>query len=152
MFPRFSYITATWVEEVMPSTIHEDFDMSAITSRSGQENSQIMQQELTPGDDLISYHHLWNFPASHPFLANLYPLESQQCPEAWCKGRLIIVSKGENAHNPAAFRPIALTASTGKLFHKILARRMEKYCLANGFIDSYTQKGFFTRYLEQWNT
>ena len=109
----------TWVEEVMPSTIHEDFDMSAITPHLVWRT-----KSSSPGDDLISYHHLWNIPASHIFLANLFTcilLESQQCPEAWCKGRLILVSKGENAHDPAAFCPIALTATTGKLFHKILA-------------------------------
>lgn len=43
---------------------------------------------------------------------------------------------------PASFRPIALTSAVGKLFHKILSWRLEKYCLANGLINSSTQKGF----------
>ena len=58
------------------------------------------------------------------------------------KGRLILVSKCDDTSDPSCFRPIALTSTIGKLFHKILARRFEKFCLANGLIDPAIQKGF----------
>ena len=50
--------------------------------------------------------------------------------------------KTEKAHEN--FRPIALTSTVGKLFHKILAFRLEKYLIDNHWIDSKVQKGFLS--------
>ena len=66
-------------------------------------------------------------------------------PNAWCLGRLILVSKGENSDQPASYRPVAQTATTGKIFHKILSRRLERFLLVNGIVDPTIQKGFLHR-------
>ena len=99
----------------------------------------------SPGDDCITYHHLWNLPISHSFLAQLFSailLESNKCPPAWCKGKIILINKDNNRSDPSSYRPIALTSCIGKLYHKILAHRLEKFCLANSIIDPTIQKGF----------
>ena len=43
---------------------------------------------------------------------------------------------------PSNFRPIALTSAIGKLFHKIIASRLESYCLSNKINNTSIQKGF----------
>ena len=45
---------------------------------------------------------------------------------------------------PANFRPIALTSAIGKLYHKIIALRLERFALENNIIDASLQKGFLT--------
>jgi len=42
------------------------------------------------------------------------------------------------------FRPIALTPVVSKLFHKILAKRLEKFLLQNNIINPSLQKGFLS--------
>ena len=61
---------------------------------------------------------------------------------AYCSGKIILIHKKGDTQTPENFRPIALTSTIGKVFHKILSRRLEKFCLQNGIIDSSTQKGF----------
>ena len=129
----------------MPLSFQEDFDTSAITPTLIRRVLKSCDKSSSPGDDRISYHHLWNLPSTHSFLAELFSRivkDSHQSPEPWCEGKIILVSKGGDPKLPSSFRPIALTSATGKVFHKILARRLERYCLANGFINPNIQKGF----------
>ena len=53
-----------------------------------------------------------------------------------------LVHKEGSTDDPSNFRPLAITSVVGKLFHKILALRMERYCLDNSIIGSSVQKGF----------
>jgi hypothetical protein len=55
-----------------------------------------------------------------------------------------LIYKGGEDHLPANFRPIALTSFVGKLFHKIIALRLEQFALENNIIDARLQKGFLT--------
>ena len=50
--------------------------------------------------------------------------------------------KKGNTKDPSNFRPIALTSVVAKLFHKILAMRLEEYFIQNSIIDKSLQKGF----------
>ena len=71
-------------------------------------------------------------------------MNSPHAPALWCKGELHLVHKGGDPGVPANFRPIALTSTIGKLFHRIIASRLEQYLLNNGIIDSNLQKGFLS--------
>ena len=55
----------------------------------------------------------------------------------------MIHKKGDTT-DPANFRPIALTSVIGKLFHKILANRLERYLIFNDMVDKSLQKGFLS--------
>ena len=46
--------------------------------------------------------------------------------------------------NPKSFRPIAMSSVSPKLFHKILAKRLESYLEKNGIINPSIQKGFLS--------
>ena len=46
--------------------------------------------------------------------------------------------------DPANFHPIALTSVVGKVFHKIISLRLEKYLRRNKVIDASVQRGFIT--------
>lgn len=137
-----------WISEAMPlpSPLLIPFDLSPIRPRTVKSILQHCSPS-SPGEDRISYLHLRNMPACHHFLATLYSkilLTSYQAPEQWCKGLLKLISKGGDPSQPANFRPIALTSVVGKLFHKILTTRLQRYLLENKIIDTSLQKGFST--------
>ena len=69
-------------------------------------------------------------------------LKSHTAPQPWCFAKTTLVPKNGDPSTPTNFRPIAMSSVIGKLFHKILARRIESFLLANKIIDASTQKGF----------
>ena len=86
--------------------------------------------------------------STHHFLATLFSkilLEKHTVPESWCEARIKLVYKGGDDHSPANFCPIALTSAVGKLFHKIVALRFERFVMDNGIIDTNLRKVFLTR-------
>ena len=130
----------------MPSpSIGEDFDDSPITPSGIKAVLKKCSSSSTPGVDGISYAILKRLPSCHHFLATLFSkilLESNEAPPVWCSGKIILVYKKGDNSDPGNFRPIALTSTIGKLFHKFLAYRLERFCLTNDIIDSSIQKGF----------
>ena len=69
-------------------------------------------------------------PSCHHFLATRYSkirLKTHQVPEDWCHGQLKLILKAGDPSQPCNFRPIAVTATFGKVFHKILVSRLAKY-------------------------
>ena len=86
-------------------------------------------------------------PSTHHFLATLFStilLEKHTAPESWCEARIKLVYKGGDDHLPANFRPTALTSAVGKLFHKIIALRLEMFVMDNGIINTSFKKNFLT--------
>ena len=84
----------------------------------------------SPRKDRASYFHLRKMPSCHHFLATLYsniPLKTCQSPEAWCHGQLKLILKAGDPSQPCNMRPVALTSTFGKVFHKILASCLAKY-------------------------
>ena len=55
-----------------------------------------------------------------------------------------MLPKGGDPSNAKNLRPIAMTSVIPKLFHKILAKRLESYLLQNGIVNPSIQKGFLT--------
>ena len=69
-------------------------------------------------------------------------LDSQECPHTWCTANISLIFKSGDSAVPSNFRPIALISVLGKIFHKILASRLEQYAIDSEVIDPSTQKGF----------
>ena len=92
-----------------------------------------------------TYFHLKKLPSCHNFLATLYSkilLQSHSTSVSWCQGKTILLYKKGDARLPKNFRTITLTSVIGKLFHRILSLRLEKFVLSNKLLDSSIQKGF----------
>ena len=138
----------SWVYDYSPSPIvHHEFDLSPITPGIVKRTLKKCKSNSTPGPDGITYHHLKMFSSSHHFLATLFTKiisTTQESPPTWCSGKIILIHKEGDVSSPANFRPIVLSSTTGKLLHKILALRLEKYCLSNDVIDPTLQKGFLS--------
>ena len=86
-------------------------------------------------------------PASHHFLATLFTkilLKSHSAPPVWSKAKIKLHFKGGDPKLPHNVQPIAFTSTIGKLLHKILAIRLERFLFSNDLIDSTIQKGFLT--------
>ena len=84
-------------------------------------------------------------PSTHHFLATLFSkilLHSQVPPTSWTHAKIITLHKKGDHRDPANFRPIVLTSVIGKLFHKILAIRLEDFLISNSMVDKSLQKGF----------
>lgn len=122
----------SWVEEVCPPPTPNDslveFDLSPITPGYIKGMLKKCSSKSAPGDDGITYHHLKKLPSAHHFLATLFSkilLSSHQPPTSWCSAKTILIHKKGDPGMPNSFRPIALSSCVGKLFHKILARRLD---------------------------
>ena len=139
-----------WVHDVMPSPDPSEmtpFDLLPITPGTIKRILMKRPSNSSPGDDGISYHHLKKMPSTHHFLATLFSKilrENQIAPDAWCDARIKLIFKGGDNQSPVNFRPIALTSVVGKLFHKIIALRLEQFLSDNKIIDTSIQKGFLT--------
>ena len=61
----------------------------------------------------------------------------------WDTSRVVFIRKrGKNAYNvPSSFRPITISSHIGKLFEKILEKRLRLFVESSGLIPSY-QHGF----------
>ena len=62
----------------------------------------------------------------------------------WGLAHVKLIYKAGDASDPANFRPIALTSVVGKVFHKIISSRLEKYLRENNVINTSIQKDFIT--------
>ena len=104
-----------------------------------------------PGDDNITYHHLWKLSSTHAFLACLACLaclfnkiigSGKPPSNSWSSARIRLIYKGSDTSSPSNFRPIALSSCIGKLLNKMIATRMESFLLRSDVINPSTQKGF----------
>lgn len=138
----------TWVSEVQHVATDEDlrdFDLLPITPGLIKKMLRKRLSGSAPGDDGITYRHLKMMPSAHHFLATLFSkilLHSQAPPSSWFHAKIITIHKKGDPLDPANFRPIALTSVIGKLFHKVLAIRLEDYLIHNSMIDKSLPKGF----------
>ena len=136
-----------WVSNVMqPPSEDEvlDFDLSPVTPAIVKRVLRSRPSGSSPGEDGITYHHLKMLPSTHHFLATLFSklLHSQLPPASWCHAKILTAHKKGYTKDPLNFRPIALTSVVAKLFHKILAMRLEEYFIQNSIIDKSLQNDF----------
>ena len=140
----------SWIHEVMPAPTEPaliPFDLSPITPSLVKRTLYSRSSNSSPGDDGVSYHHLKKMPSTHHYLATLFSkvlLENQEAPHPWSGARIKLIHKGGDTNIPSNFRPIALSSVVGKIFHKILATRLENFAIDNNIIDTSAQKGFLT--------
>ena len=128
-----------------PEITQDTFDLKPITPGLVKRILKKCSSSSTPGPDKVTYSCLKKLPSTHKFLATLYSkilLQTQECPHTWCTANLSLMYKSGDPTVPANFRPIALTSVLGKIFHKIIASRLEQYAIDNEVIDPSTQKGF----------
>ena len=63
-------------------------------------------------------------------------------PQTWNYSNIHPIPKPKKVHsNPSNYRPIAVSSCLGKVFEKILARRLQQYCVEEKFFDN-NQCGF----------
>ena len=123
------------------------FDMSPVTPSIVRNVLCKCLNGSTPGPDGISYYHLKSLHCTHHFLATLFSkilFTSHIAPSSWCSAKLILIHKKDDKSCPSNFRPIALTSTIGKVFHRIISRRLETYRLSNNLVDPSIQKGFLS--------
>ena len=110
----------------------QEFDLSPIKPSIIKKVLRKRPSNSSPGDDGITFHHLKMMPSTHPFLATLFSkvlLCSHVPPTLWTHAKIIMIHKKGDITDPVNLRPIALTSVIGKLFHKILANRLECYLI-----------------------
>ena len=135
-----------WIGEVMPESREKDeFNTTPFTKEQIWRALKKSNKSSAPGDDNITYHHLWKLPSTHAFLASLFNkiiASGQPPPNSWSCARIRLIYKGSDTSSPSNFRPIALSSCIGKLLNKIIATRMESFLLRSDIINPSTQKGF----------
>ena len=57
-------------------------------------------------------------------------------------GRIRPLPKSGDTSHPKLMRPISVLNSESRLFWTVFQKRLSKYMLKNGYIDSRVQKGF----------
>lgn len=102
------------------------------------------------GPDEICYGDLSNNPDCIPLLRNLYNkiLETGSPPShisGWASAEISLIFKNKGSSKEISnYRPIAVTSAITRLFHKILAKRLETHLRALNYFDERIQKGFLT--------
>lgn len=61
--------------------------------------------------------------------------------EEWTKADGVYIPKEKDSKTIGQFRPISLLNVEGKIFFSVIAQRLTKYLLDNGYIDTTVQKG-----------
>ena len=111
-------------------SVEDPFDGTPVLPRQVTAVLKKCSSNSKPGANGISYYHLKNQPCTHLFLASLYSkilLLNNAPPPSWCMGKIVPIHKAGSNSDPSNFRPIALTSTIGKIFHKILASGLEAY-------------------------
>ena len=68
---------------------------------------------------------------------------TQNVPKSWKKGFTILIHKKGECSDPSNFRPITLQPVCAKVYSTLIRNRMYTFLLANKFIESNIQKGFW---------
>ena len=94
-----------------------------------------------PGADEITYSVLKKVPhCTLSTLASLYTscLASGYFPRAWKEAIGVMIPKvGKDPKNVTNYRPISLLSALGKLFEKVIVRRMQLFLEERGFFNRY---------------
>ena len=121
-----------------------NFNNDPIRPRDIRKVLRKTSRKSTPGPDGIPYNLLKHLPCIHHLLATIFTrlTETSQVPPCWQQASIILIHKKGDTEDPANYRPIALTSTIGKVFHSILAHRLQNFCLEKNIINRKLQKGF----------
>jgi len=61
-------------------------------------------------------------------------------PEEWCRANGVYIPKEEQSSTLGQFRPISLLNVEGKIYFGVLAKRLTRFLLDNGFIITSVHK------------
>ena len=135
----------SWASERIPDCDFSLLNVESITPSLVKATLQRCSMKSAPGINGITYYHLIHLSSSHHFMATLFNnkiLEKGTAPSSWGIARIKPIYKNGSTSDPSNFRPIALTSVVGKLLHKILSNRLERYLRVNTVLDTSIQKGF----------
>lgn len=68
--------------------------------------------------------------------------KDRSIPTAFQVGRIRLLPKSDDTSHPKLMRPISILNVEGRLFWTVFQKRLSKFMLTNGYIDSRVQKGF----------
>ena len=99
-----------------------------------------------PGLDGVTYALIKALPWLHHLLAHLFSLVAaqSQVPIVWRNSVTVLLHKKGPLEDLSNFRPISLTPTISKLFHSLIAQRIESQLLESHVLDTTVQKGFLT--------
>ena len=132
-----------WVEDlVRPTEPGVPFDLSPPHRKEVDHFIEKARSASAPGPNSVPYrvfkscpkvtHRLWHL------LCTAWNKEI--IASSWNKAEGIYLPKEENSIGISAFCPISLLNVDGKIFFGILARRLSKFLIGNGYIDMSIQK------------
>ena len=105
----------------------------------------VKSSSTAPGKDPICYKMVANLPPSYKkILFDFYQFcwQNNTIPQEWKEAQIIPIPKpGKPKSDPSSYRPISLTPHLGKIYERILKKRLEFYMEKHGILPSF-QAGF----------
>ena len=68
--------------------------------------------------------------------------KDRMIPDTFQVGRIRLLPKSSDTSHPKLMRPISVLNAEGRLFWTVFQKRLSRFMLTNGYIDSRVQKGF----------
>lgn len=75
----------------------------------------------------------------HSLLVNAW--RQKHVSKEWCMADGVYIPKEKDSKGIGQFRPISLLNVEGKMFFAVLATRLTRYLMSNGYVDTSIQKG-----------
>ena len=130
--------------------VHEPakpFEMESLDWNLFQEKLRSPRNKSSPGPNGVPYTVYKRCPRMtsivFKILCSLW--EEKKVPLQWRVGEAILIPKTEDLSNPALFRNITKTNTSGKLNMGLLADKMLDYMTENNYIEKTVQKGFMKK-------
>jgi hypothetical protein len=133
-------VEAAWM--VRPTCPGKEFNLSDITLKEVREVVKKARGKSAAGPNGISYKVYKRCPSILKVLWNLLRImwKKKAVHPSWQIAEGVFIPKEENSVKIEQFRPIALLNVEGKVFFSIVARRLTRFLLENGYIDTFVQK------------
>ena len=127
------------------------FDFSPIDQKEFNQALSKCKNSSSPGWDRITYKKIKMMKDLHEKIILLYNLilYTGTFPQDWSTGSITLIHKKGDRHDIRNFRPICVTNTLFRLYHKILGRRLDRHIQSNKIIDTSIQKGFLLGKKEQ---
>ena len=116
-----------WFPYIPVDNITDSFNLSPVKPKDIKGILQHKTSNSAPGPDGIGYGILKKFACTHRFLATLFSkiLEDGTPPTSWTDSNIKLLYKKGETDCPGNFRMIALASAIGKLYHQVLAERLD---------------------------